>query len=144
MCSLFSLGKEGGICYKLGGGKPIGMGTVKLKGELVLRNDDYYEKLFDGNTFAECKSNADIEDFTQLFNDYMTEELKSLGGNNALTYRTSIEELRLIMSTENMNRPGWNEKIRYMDINSRDDKEVFKSRTPLPDIKTVFESGKKK
>lgn len=144
MCSLFSLGKEGGICYKLGGGKPIGMGTVKLKGELVLRNDDYYEKLFDRNTFAECKSNADIEDFTQLFNDYMTEELKSLGGNNALTYRTSIEELRLIMSTENMNRPGWNEKIRYMDINSRDDKEVFKSRTPLPDIKTVFESGKKK
>lgn len=144
MCSLFSLGQEGGICYKLGGGKPIGMGTVKLKGELVLRSDNYYEKLFYADGFAECKSDADIDVFTKQFNEYMTEKLKNAGGSAELVYRNTMEELRLIMSTTNMQKPDWNDRTRYMDINDRNDKDIFKSREPLPNIKEVFNSGAQK
>ena len=132
--ALFSLGKEGGICYKLGMGKPIGMGTIKLGAKLYVQNEEYYSTLFDDNGFAKCVEEKNIQDFTDTFNAYMQ---KQLTGTSLALYNERMKELRLIMSTNHMQKPTWNDETRYMDINSKEDKGVMNKRYPLPTISEV-------
>lgn len=138
MCALFTLGKENGICYKLGGGKPIGLGTVKITAELVLQGDDYYTRLFEDNGFALSRSAASLEDFKKPFDDYMAAKLGEKGGKELALYKERMQELRLIMSTNNMQKPEWNNQTRYMSINDRNEKDIYAKRTPLPSITEVY------
>ena len=138
MCALFTLGKENGICYKLGGGKPIGLGTVKITAELVLQGDDYYTRLFEDNGFALSRSAASLDDFKKPFDDYMAAKLSEKGGKELVLYKERMQELRLIMSTNNMQKPEWNNQTRYMSINDRNDKDIYAKRTPLPSITEVY------
>jgi len=139
LCALFSLGKEGGICYKLGKGKPIGMGTIKLSAKLYVQSGDYYSTLFDDNGFAKCVEEKDIQDFTDTFNAYMQ---KQLTGTSLALYNERMKELRLIMSTNNMQKPTWNDETRYMDINNKKDREILNKRIPLPTISEVVKIKK--
>lgn len=138
MCYLFALGKENGICFKLGGGKPIGMGTVKITAELVLQSGEYYTQLFDAEGFAAGRAEANLDDFKNKFADYMKDELQKAGNNEFALYKERMQELRLIMSTANMQKPNWNENTRYMSINDRKDKDIYSARTPLPGITEVY------
>ena len=143
MCALFTLGKENGICYKLGSGKPIGLGTVKIKAKLVLQGDDYYTRLFEDNGFALSRSSASLEDFKKPFDDYMEAKLSEKGGKEHALYEERMQELRLIMSTGNMQKPEWNNQTRYMSINDRNDKDIYAKRTPLPSITEVYNKAGK-
>ena len=143
MCALFTLGNEDNIYYKLGGGKSIGLGTVKITAELVLQGDDYYTRLFEDNGFALSRSAASLDDFKKLFDEYMSAELSKKGTKELALYKERMQELRLIMSIKNMKNEGWNKETRYMDINSKSDKKVLSSRTPLPSITEVFNKAGK-
>lgn len=135
VCALFALGNAKGIAYKLGMGKPIGMGTVKLSAKLHLQSSDYYQKLFATDGFATCEEEADIDSYVAVFNKYMEEKLQAVGGNSLALYRERMRELRLIMNTNVMQKPYWEEKTRYMDISK--DKKVLNNRKPLPSIEEV-------
>lgn len=139
LCALFSLGKEPGICYKLGMGKSIGMGTIKLDGTLYLQKKDYYSTLFDDNGFAKCIKEEDIKSFTETFNTYMQDHLSDA---SLELWRKRMLELRLIMSTSHKQKTTWNAETRYMDINSREDKEILNKRVPLPTISEVVKIKK--
>ena len=143
MCALFTLGNEDNIYYKLGGGKSIGLGTVKITAELVLQGDDYYTRLFEDNGFALSRSAASLDDFKKLFDDYMSAELSKKGTKELALYKERMQELRLIMSIKNIKNEGWNKETRYMDINIQSDKKVLSSRTPLPSITEVFNKAGK-
>ena len=54
-----------------------------------------------------------------------------------------MQELRLIMSTNNMQKPEWNNQTRYMSINDRNDKDIYAKRTPLPSITEVYNKAGK-
>lgn len=137
MCSLFTLGKENDICYKLGGGKSIGMGTVNITASLVLQDEDYYTKLFDDKGFALCQREVPLDDFKKLFDGYMAEKLNAMGAKELGLYKERMQELRLIMSTINMQKPDWNNQTRYMGLDGND-KKVYSNRTPLPSITEVY------
>ena len=53
-----------------------------------------------------------------------------------------MKELRLIMSTNNMQKPTWNDETRYMDINNKKDREILNKRIPLPTISEVVKIKK--
>ena len=128
-------------CFKLGMGKPVGMGSVKVTAQLKLQNDSYFQTLFDGNDFAAAKS-TDMQTFITEFNSYIDQHLaKNAQAKN--NYQRRINALLTILSTKYMDNDDWNnEKTRYYDVNNRADKKILNSRIPLPSIEEVVKQIK--
>lgn len=144
LCALFTLGAEKNICYKMGMGKPLGMGTVKITGKLVLQGPDYYTHLFTKqSTFDECAEPADITGFANAFYEYVKAELENSNVKNEYKYYLErLQELRYIMSVDKITNDKWSEETKYLDINDREEKQAFSKRAILPEIKEVW-TGKK-
>lgn len=144
LCALFTLGAEKNICYKMGMGKPLGMGTVKITGNLFLQGPDYYTHLFTKqSTFDECVEPADITGFANAFYEYVKAELENSNVKNEYKYYLErLLELRYIMSVDKITNDKWSEETKYLDINDREEKQAFSKRAILPEIKEVW-TGKK-
>lgn len=144
LCALFTLGAEKNICYKMGMGKPLGMGTVKITGNLFLQGPDYYTHLFTKqSTFDECAEPADITGFANAFYEYVKAELENSNVKNEYKYYLErLQELRYIMSVDKITNDKWSEETKYLDINDREEKQAFSKRAILPEIKEVW-TGKK-
>ena len=140
LCALFTLGAEENICYKMGMGKPLGMGTVKITGKLVLQGPDYYKHLFTKqSTFDECAESADITSFANAFYEYVKAELENSNVKNEYKYYLErLQELRYIMSVDKITDNKWSEETKYLDINDEDEKQIFSERKLLPEIKEVW------
>lgn len=140
LCALFTLGAEENICYKMGMGKPLGMGTVKITGKLVLQGPDYYKHLFTKqSTFDECDEPADITGFANAFYEYVKAELENSNVKNEYKYYLErLQELRYIMSVDKITNDKWSEETKYLDINDREEKQAFSKRAILPEIKEVW------
>lgn len=140
LCALFTLGAEENICYKMGMGKPLGMGTVKITGKLVLQGPDYYKHLFTKqSTFDECDEPADITGFANAFYEYVKAELENSNVKNEYKYYLErLQELRYIMSVDKITNDKWSEETKYLDIYSEEGKKVFGKRAILPEIKEVW------
>ena len=158
MCHLFKLGKKENICYKLGMGKPIGMGTVKISAELHIQEDDYYKKLFDDKGFVLCDEVKTLESFTSEFDNYMRkkeEEWDKKGTCFRDIHRSRIKQLEMIMDTSYMgiknNEKKWENATRYIEIpegkskekeegqqtRENEDRDIIKNRLILPSIEEV-------
>ncbi len=144
LCALFTLGAEKNICYKMGMGKPLGMGTVKITGNLFLQGPDYYTHLFTKqSTFDEYAEPADITGFANAFYEYVKAELENSNVKNEYKYYLErLQELRYIMSVDKITNDKWSEETKYLDINDREEKQAFSKRAILPEIKEVW-TGKK-
>lgn len=140
LCVLFTLGAEKNICYKMGMGKPLGMGTVKITGNLFLQGPDYYTHLFTKqSTFDECDEPADITGFANAFYEYVKAELENSNVKNEYKYYLErLQELRYIMSVDKITNDKWSEETKYLDIYSEEGKKVFGKRAILPEIKEVW------
>lgn len=140
LCALFTLGAEKNICYKMGMGKPLGMGTVKITGNLFLQGPDYYTHLFTKqSTFDECDEPADITGFANAFYEYVKAELENSNVKNEYKYYLErLQELRYIMSVDKITNDKWSEETKYLDIYSEEGKKVFGKRAILPEIKEVW------
>lgn len=140
LCALFTLGAEKNICYKMGMGKPLGMGTVKITGNLFLQGPDYYTHLFTKqSTFDECAEPADITGFANVFYEYVKAELENSNVKNEYKYYLErLQELRYIMSVDKITNDKWSEETKYLDIYSEEGKKVFGKRAILPEIKEVW------
>lgn len=136
---LFKLGEEN-CCYKLGMGKPMGLGSIRIIGDLYLRNKEYYTRLFDGyEKFKDYILIKDKQKYVELFNQYMYKNLMEYSKEALDLYQKRIIDLKIIMGIENINSNKWSEKVSYMDINNDDDKEILKKKIPLPTIKDVIQ-----
>lgn len=143
MC-LFSLAEEKDICYKLGMGKSIGLGTVKLIGKFYFRDNAYYQKLFADNKqgFAKAVTAINKKEFIDKFNQYLKKQMSS---EAVEAYKKRIEELKAILSTKYMlsdKTEKWNKITRYMELGNKDDRNLVTSRVPLPTIKEVVKGLK--
>lgn len=141
---VFALAEEKDICYKIGMGKPIGMGSIKITSKLYLRSNDYYKQLFAENAFAENLVQKDKDEYVKQFKAYMQ---NNLSAQSLSKYQSRINQLKAILSVEYMQgtkRKEWNEKLtRYMEIGNKDDRNIVTSRTPLPTINEVVQALKK-
>ena len=138
---LFGIAEEEDICYKLGMGKSIGLGSIKLTGKFYFRDDTYYKKLFatDKKGFAKCLIEVDKQKFIDEFKSYIKNKLSA---KSFALYNQRIKDLNTILSTKYMmstNSKKWNNITQYMKIK---DMEIIKNRTPLPTIQEVIKGLK--
>lgn len=140
---VISLCEEKDICYKIGMGKPIGMGSIKVTGKLYLRGKDYYKHLFADNDFAEDLKQEDKTEYVNQFNVYMKNNLNQ---QSLSRYQSRIDQLKAILSIKYMQgakQNEWNEKVtRYMEIGNKNDRNIVTSRVPLPTINEVIKALK--
>ena len=141
---LFGIAEEKDICYKLGMGKSIGLGSIKLTGKFYFRDDTYYKKLFatDKKDFAKCLIEVDKQKFIEEFKIYLKSKLSP---ESLVSYQQRINSLKAILSIKYMmsaNSEKWNSMTRYMEIGNKEDRNIVTSRTPLPTIEEVIQGLK--
>lgn len=140
---ILSLCEQKNICFKLGMGKPVGMGSVKITAKLKLFSDNYYTKLFNiDDSFIDAEL-VEMNNFIKDFNDYIDNQLKNSVPSAQKNYENRKNALLTILDISFMNKRSWNECTRYYDINSKDDKRILNKRIPLPTIKEVASQAKK-
>lgn len=109
------------VVYKLGRGKSIGMGSVRIKASLYLENSrERYSSLFSGDSWKEAEKENDGLDFKKAFRKYLADHLKDENEN-------LMEELRTMLDWNNRTNPNWREKTDMMPV--RDSR--FKDRVVL-------------
>lgn len=134
LANVLSLGDDGSSAYKLGMGKPIGMGSVYIKAKLYLQNDAYYTTLFSEAGFDSGVELGDKQKYIGIFKQYMNEMLTPA---SLRLYNERIEELHYIMDDSHLQDSSWAAKTAYMNINNGKDKDLANHRIPLPSIKDV-------
>ena len=135
------------VTFKIGMGKPIGLGSVAVTSRLFIAPDDYYTSLFNADeqdcfnlpkTLQSNESGGSFyaQDCVTAFID----EMKNSGNYNA-DYLHRISELKIILDATYRNQ--MTVKTRYLDVNNKNDKRLLNQRKPLPGITEVNNSLKK-
>lgn len=137
---LFALDLPENCAHKIGMGKPLGLGTVKISitNLFISDKENHYKKLFENtNWFLTQKGNKTKDDFKVLFEKYILQKLSHQDKSNAtkLWDTPRMKEFLILLDWSNTSKPDWNEKTRYMEIehkNVNDKKEnEFKNRPVL-------------
>lgn len=136
LCALFNLPQlakenEAGwecrdICYKLGMGKAIGLGTVSLVGELYLENKDYFEELFTAKGFNGLSKCKNYNPYIQAFRQYV----EANAGDMLEEYESRLESLLMIMSVKYMGSKAIKEIVKPLPNGAK--------KNPLPHISDLF------
>lgn len=115
------------VVYKLGRGKSIGMGSVKITASLYLENSrERYSSLFSGDSWKEAEKENDGLAFKNAFRQYRDDHLK----DEKPVYENLMEELRTMLDWNNVNTPDWKEKTDMMPVGDKSDSR-FKNRVIL-------------
>ncbi|MDY7006116.1 MAG: TIGR03986 family CRISPR-associated RAMP protein [Cyanobacteriota bacterium] len=120
---------------KLGMGKPLGMGAVKIEHKLYLSDrQKRYKKLFDSNNWEIAEILEKKPDYKQLFENYMlVEKLKQTGKFEDIC---RIKMLLQMLSWPGLQNPE--KTTRYMEIERKksprlgNDENEYKERLVLP------------
>ena len=123
---------------KLGMGKPLGLGAVKIEPTLYLSSrKQRYQNLFDSNNCwekAEMESNKDISDYVSKFETYMLEQL-----NHTRDFKNLCRVQMLLAMLSWSGLEDVENTSRYMEIERKktprigNDKNEYKERPVLPD-----------
>ena len=110
-------GDEGKTYYhKMGMGKPLGMGSVKLDASLILTNRlERYRRLFDGNGWATGAHTEDTDRFIEAFNRFILESTALSSQHQRMSEIPRIRDLLTLMEWHDGDEE-WLEKTRYMLI----------------------------
>ena len=127
---LFALDLPEGCCHKLGMGKPLGLGSVKIVPTLHLSNRiKRYENLFDewNNDIESCQN---LAKFKENFQSYV---LKHIGESKTkcLWATERLKALKYMLDDEKGIELEKKGKIRYMEITGSNQNE-FRDRLILP------------
>ncbi len=127
--------------HKLGMGKPLGLGSVKIIPDLVLFDRNLrYRKLFSNNFWSLPETSGQITIFINAFEKFMFEKISDQERNEShrLWDITRLKKLKAMLDWNNTLHPSWNEKTSYMEIElgktatARGINE-YKKRPVLPD-----------
>lgn len=125
--------------HKIGMGKPLGLGSVKITPKLIITSRlERYSKLFSGNGWALAEKPEDIDVFITKFEQYIITHLRQSNSDelrdaNSLWDTKRLRQLKCMLDWQNTGKPNWLEKTRYMEI----EKKEYKNRPVLPDPETV-------
>lgn len=102
LVAVFALGKEDKHYFKLGMGKAIGLGSLKLQYTLHVQANDYYCKLFaDDGSLYEGEKACDAEKFYKKFDEYRKAKC-----GESLADDKRIKELKYIMFDYGVDKQG--------------------------------------
>lgn len=131
--------KNKSISYKLGKGKPIGLGSIRLNSSLhILDRDKRYHTLFDNNTWQLGKTDTSKDTFIDAFLMYR----KNILGENQPSSNPMLKELLTMMdwNLANGKKPvaRWDEAMTMMPVGDKHDTR-FKNRIKLDSPKLFIE-----
>ncbi len=124
---LFSLKLKENLCHKIGMGKPLGLGSIKITPSLTVFNiEKRYSELFDGWDTEPSKENISIDDYINSFDKYIREKIDAKD-KKSLWDVDRIKELEIMSDFENKPR---NDETEYMAI--KEDKNKKRGILPKP------------
>ncbi len=124
---MFAIKLKNGLCHKIGMGKPLGFGSVKITPKLAVYDiKKRYNTLFAGWETEPSKDSAgsrDISDYIVLFDKYI---LKNIGetGKESLWDVDRLKDLEIMLDFDS--KPP-DDKTKYMEL-----KEFKRSILPSP------------
>lgn len=134
------------ISYKLGKGKSIGLGSIKLNSSLhILDRDKRYNTLFNNNTWQLGKTDISKDAFIDAFLMYR----KNILGENQPSSDPMLKELLTMMDwnlakgTREIPISKWKEAMTMMSVDN-DDYKRFKNRSKLGTPSEFIDAWSKK
>lgn len=134
------------IAFKLGHGKSLGLGSIKLnKHELYVESKEAYTSFLSGNTMADSCEKAEASAYKKMFEQSIPEDLQS-------DWMHIMKELSDMLDFDNTRLPGWTKETSSMKGQYKMDKrgklqfkihDGFNDRRALPTVEQVIERSKK-
>ena len=123
---LFVLELPDGCAHKIGMGKPLGLGSVRIKPTLILskrvdKAEGRYGRLFNEQEWHLAEIPEKTDKFKACFAKHMLKETNN-NSNNSDSFNTywnteRMQELRAVLDfDQNTRADGWLERTRYMEI----------------------------
>ena len=128
-------------CHKLGMGKPLGMGSVKLVPSLFISErcgkDGRYGRLFSGSDWLKAERAVDVSEYLEAFENHIM-TMTGLAGLKSLAQSERLEMLLTMLEWRDAT-PEWIDATRYMILEAGDKKiNEYKERPVLPDPNEVI------
>lgn len=145
---LFVLELPGNCCHKLGMGKPLGLGSVKIKPTLKLVNRcERYTRLFSGGSWHLSEKHIEMGDFVKAFEDYVLSKLNKAGSKDGtmqtLWETARMKELKAILDWDNNEKGDWLAITSYLEIETflhGEKTNQFSERPVLPSPREVIKT----
>ncbi|MGE5558335.1 MAG: TIGR03986 family CRISPR-associated RAMP protein [Bacillota bacterium] len=144
---LFALDLPKNHYHKLGMGKPLGLGTVKITPTLYLSDrKKRYSRLFDGDSWQLAEEISDLGKYIASFERYVLDRInpEERNGADSLWAVERMQHLKAMLDGVSTDNPDWCEETRYMQIGHPQNKNEFKKRPILAkplEVKNGFEKN---
>ncbi len=133
-----SISKNADIAYKLGHGKSIGMGSVRIRHQLCLEKEDAYTMLFESkdgqNNWYTGEQQVDSHEYIDLFMTYMEKYFESDNGMK-LAWESSMLSLCTMLDWRQVKEGNWQGKTAYMELDEFMDREILPVATKVYKLK---------
>lgn len=131
---IFDLNGAKNPAYKIGMGKPLGLGSIKIKPQLYIENSDAYTgEIFDSEGFKSPYKASDTQTYIKAFKNYVNAQI------GLKSWQKVMDELNAVLDWKN--KPAA-EKIAPMgnvsNGSTMDLDEKLKQRAVLPNIFEVL------
>lgn len=119
---LFAIDLPDGCAHKLGMGKSLGLGSVRIKPKLtIIQRKVRYEEVFDEDGWEASENHEmELKHYKDIFAKYIAQETRQRQINDAATYWNQdmrLKELKhLLLFEHNVTGVAWENRTRYMLI----------------------------
>ena len=130
---IFDLNGAKNPAYKIGMGKPLGLGSIKVVPKLFVESETAYTELFEGDSFKNPCREENFAEYLNAFKNYVEKcNLKS-------AWEKVMRELNSMLDWDNTQKNNWHEKVKSMsgNVQKGDVDDRFVKRIPLPAISEV-------
>ena len=130
------------IVYKIGMGKGIGLGSIRIKAALFLEDGSRYQKLFDEDGWNESQKEVSPDEYIDAYETFVQGVDQ---GKLAQSYREAVENLRLMLDYSHTEMSGWKKATMQMDGNTQNRNRIdrrFEKRNILPTAMEVVDKVK--
>ncbi len=129
---IFDLNGAQNIAYKIGQGKPLGFGSVKITPQLFIESETAYTEIFDADGWKNPYRAEPAAKYLAAFKNYLAEK------NMLEAWEKIMQELNVILDWSKTKQKNWLDKVKPMRGEYRDGRieldDRFKFRNSLPSI----------
>ena len=147
LMKVFCMAEDGeNIAYKIGMGKSIGLGSIRISPTLYLEDGSRYLKLFDEGGWHVSLQKKDPREFVVAYEDYVRD---AMNGKLWESYQNTLRNMRLMLDYRNVKDiEEWEAATSPMNGNTKEKNpekkdDRFKLRSVLPSVLDVVEKAKK-